>query len=302
MLRVLSSIRLANLIILVYCIFLIIAMLKPEKKLLDSIWFFILGILFFFNLTACTLKQLVNYRKNKIGLALFHIGLVLVLLGNGINFFWGKEGILQLGLGQTRIVDKSNLLNYREGKFASPWEGDLEITLQDIKVEKDQGKPKVKYGNLLVVNRQTNAIAQIPFDYVNSFQSNGLYFWPLERGYAPVLELTDELIHWSLQTKKLNNQEVYEGNLKTGDLDLKGQLKEQKLILIYQQGKETKEKVLSQGQTVFINGQQIKWLETSYWLAFSVKYQPGNSIIWPGTLLLIIGSAYHYLPLLWKKG
>lgn len=301
MLRQLSSKVLAINLIGVLLVYLIFAILRKDRVLLDSYLFFVLGLALYLNLLACLLVQFKKFGIRKAGSVGLHLGLVLILSGNGINYLFEKHGFLQLGLGQTKAIYRQNLIDYSAGKLATTWQDELEVKLQDLSVDSNSGYPRIKHGTLVVLNNKSGVIQQIPFDYVNSFEVDGINFWPHERGYAPLLELPEELIHWSLATQKKDGVETYRGNIVIRGVNVKGLLKEGKLFLYYSVDGKNYETTIKPGEVFYINNAAVRWVDTSFWIVFSVTDQPGNSLIWSGAIISIIGTAVHYLQLLWKK-
>lgn len=125
MIKILSSIKLAILLIVVLIVILAISSIKPE--ILNSLIFLIPLILFFINLTLCTvirIKREINGEiPFKVGPDIIHLGLLALIIGGFLSILTNKEISKVLAIGDsvqyreyTLRVDSYNYFEYLDGR------------------------------------------------------------------------------------------------------------------------------------------------------------------------------------------
>jgi len=302
----LSSKNLANTLVLIITVYLTLAMIRPQGKLLDSPAFLGLGLLFFLNLSACTLKLALSKPKGRrAGLMVLHLGLLTLLSGMALNHFWGGEGYRYLGVGQEIPLAARDIREWKGGLLAKNWDSGYTIKLADINLEMKDGKVYLRSGT---VQYYKEVSGQSPISFQQPLDLGGARIRVRERGFAPILDWGNELVQWTIPTQRHLGQETYRGKLDRNGFRLSGEYfpagsdgRQGKLRVKVQEAETWKSFDLAPGEAFIINGQRVIWQDTGYWLLLSFNIEPGLYWILLGSVLITGGSAGYYLPLLWKR-
>lgn len=254
------------------------------------------------------LKQIMARPKGRrLGLLVLHLGLVSTLLGIGINYLWGGQGFLQLGVDQEKPLVWSMLRNWRGGPLLKQWDSGYIVKLLNIEIEMKDGKAYNKSGLLQYRNRQ-DQISQRPVSFVQPLELEDTRLWVKERGFAPVLDWGNELMQWGIQTQRLGEQEIYRDQMTKNGYNFVGEYfpggqdgRQGKLLLRVRGANGEQAYTLFPGDSFMVGKQRVYWQDTSYWMVLTVTIQPGLPLVWNGAVLIIIGCTWYYLPLLWKR-
>lgn len=303
-----ASKTLANALVIITAIYLTIAILWPQAKLLDSPAFIGLGLLFFCNLSACTLKQVMARPKGpRLGLLVLHLGLVAILMGVGFNYLWGGQGFLHLGVEQEKPLVSGMLRNWRGGPLLKQWDSGYSVKLLNVRIEMKAGKTYLRSGTLEYRNSQGQR-GQRTVSFVQPLKLAGARLWVNERGFAPVLDWGDELVQWGIQTQRHGDRETYRDQMTKPGYNFQGEFfpggqdgRQGKLLLKVRGPRDEQTYTLLPGESFMVGGQRVFWQDTSYWMVFTVTIQPGLPLVWIGSILIIAGCTWYYLPLLWKR-
>ena len=306
--NLLASKNLANGLVLVITIYLTIAMLWPQNKMLDSPALLGLGLLFFINLSACTLKLALSKPKGRrLGLLIFHGGLITLLIGMGLNHFWGGEGLRYLGVDQEIPLAAREIREWKGGFLAKDWDSGYTIKLTGARVEMEKGEVHLRNATLQYYNNE-GQVAETPISFLSPLDLGGARIRVRERGFAPILDWGMQVIQWTIPTQRHLTSETYRGKLTLGENNLSGEYfpagqdgRKGKLVVRVQEQGSWKTFTLKPGDSFTVNGQKVVWQDTGYWLLLSFTVEPGLWWVVVGTLLILGGNAYYYLPLLWKR-
>lgn len=191
-------------------------MLVPVIKLLGlnqvfhTKWFLLLGMLFFLNLTSCTLGQANRviklwrtFHQNQptipkwfwgvFGNSIFHIGLTIVVLGGLVSFGYKFSGYVEVTEGETFTESHQNYAQISEGPFFNEQHLGFNLTVDKVKsIYSSSGQLDYAISQFTVTdsNREPfSATAERgqPFSY------RGTIFYYAKSGFAPFITLRNPL-------------------------------------------------------------------------------------------------------------
>src|SRR3989338_5850832 len=107
LLRFFGSIKLAILLILLLAAVLVVATFfesaygtdAVQYSIYKTIWFGALLLLIGLSVTAAALKKY-PWKKHQLGFVITHLGIVILIIGSFISFWWGIDGSLPLLNGE----------------------------------------------------------------------------------------------------------------------------------------------------------------------------------------------------------
>ncbi len=176
------------------------------NQVFQTKWFLILSIIFFVNLSSCTIGQISRLRKlrqavlregqsssNKYwgaaGNCIFHIGLVIVTVGGLLTLSYKMSGYVEIAECETFVEQHQNYLSVTEGALFN--ENHLGFQLSVSKLNrsfKENGQLDYVVANLAVTDNgrepfEESAELGQPFSY------RGITFYYLKSGFAPFVTI-----------------------------------------------------------------------------------------------------------------
>ena len=285
----------------------------PEYYFRTSL-FKLLLLLLFLNMALCTIKQAVNYvsrmlngnRRNsfwfkRAGTTLLHFGIVLVLMGGGINAYYGQNA--QISILEGDRVDISRVLQIKQPVY-------LHLNKFSIDFNRD-GTPAQYYSSLDVSGndkktKKTNVSVNHPLNYqgIKAYQESFGNLIKVEQNFGDgkstkALYAEEDIFNVSgsnLQVKVYKYIPNFDPNYGMETKTLRPD--NPKIIYAVYNNKTLLDAgTASFGEKIQISaGQYIIFTGVKPYTVLKVKTDPGKPLTSFGGLLLIIGICMALLP------
>ncbi|MCL4439018.1 MAG: cytochrome c biogenesis protein ResB [Firmicutes bacterium] len=227
--NLLKSKRLAAVLILLLAVVATIGMVRPETEIFQTRWFAGLGIVFFTNLTSCTVQQIINsyrlwsksgsliktgnnvkistsldidgggpkYRlrvKGRIGIwgaAVFHIGLILITVGAFVSGTMKMSGYIRVAEGETRYELHHDYEGVEEGPFfdESRHSG-IGLVLRKQNIILDKSGDVDEIISDIAIIDNGRAVRTASLGEKEPVIYRGIRIFQKKAGFAPFLEIT----------------------------------------------------------------------------------------------------------------
>lgn len=238
--------------------------------------------------------------KGWMGSLVFHLGMVVVLLGFAWSLLFGLQGALILPVGTTKTVP-NELFNVKKGlfyrdridfsatmkRFEPLTQGGVNTQLKSTVSFVDADKQKVQ-------DIDINQPGKIQNVYLRTFKFGNAPYLRFEKDGAIVIEdyiilgksegniesdwisIGQENIQIEL-IKDVNKEDPYQGRPT-----------EVRLNIYEESGKQTKG-VIPPNQRVQIGDYQVSFIDYTQWVYYDVSYDPGEYLIYLGSALMVMG-------------
>lgn len=191
-----------------YPLFIPIVKLLGLNQVFQTKWFLILGLIFFGNLTSCTLGQINRVWKLRrtlrrdehtvpkgfwgvLGNCVFHIGLVIIVVGGLLSLGYKMSGYVEIAEGEAFMESHRNYASLTEGPLFNENHLGFQVTVNKLnRIFKDDGQ--LDY----VISRFTVADSgREPFEATaergQPFTYRGTTFYYSKSGFAPFVTIKD---------------------------------------------------------------------------------------------------------------
>lgn len=190
------------------------SLLAPAVKLLglnqvfQTKWFLLLGLLFFINLTCCTLGQIKRVWKlwnafhqegstvpkgfwRVFGNCIFHIGLAIIVVGGLLTFSYKMAGYVEVAEGETFMESHQNYGSITEGPLFNEHHLSFQFTVNKVnRIFTNDGQLDYVISQLTVTDngRQTY---EATVERGQPFTYRGTTFYYSKSGFAPFVTIKD---------------------------------------------------------------------------------------------------------------
>ncbi|WP_418790416.1 hypothetical protein [Phosphitispora sp. TUW77] len=266
-------------------------------------------LLFEINLISCTFRQLkkaVNRRLK--GSVIFHIGLVIIVLGALIQFAFGFTGYFRIIEGDVFESRQDNYYIAREGVFYREEPVKSELFLQKIDIPPDDQEGTRGRGLLTLV--RDGEVAAKQWVSADDSLSYGLMDIAFNRmGYYLMLDYTDSLgktlaaYPLLLQSVEILDGTGFSGSLKIQGTDYTISLKSEhvpefQVTVDKKVSGEQAETIYkgraAVGDTVSLDRNEITLSHLVPWIIFRIRYEYGFYIIYAGMIIATAGMLLLY--------
>lgn len=300
--------------------------------LFGSGWFLLLCSLLFVNLLACTGMQLirlaVNFRSMKtygkikrVGVLLFHLGLILIISGSFVKKAAGMSGFMKIAKGETRYETHNDYEVLEEGAyFTEARHRNFAMTLMNQKnVYGDRGAIKDIVSEFRI--KDGAEVTTLKLGIFSPVEYKGVRFYFNKHGFAPKIRIAGEkgaLLH---ETYLVVDTSIHNGSISfqtegfapaelpyAMDIDFypnypaKPEVPPYKLInpamkVSVTNGQEyvIKDKVILSGEPLTFAGYKFSFGDVKPWTGVDIKRDPGEKTVAGGYILTLIGISLMYL-------
>lgn len=250
-----------------------------------------------------------------LGSPLFHIGLVIVVIGVLISFTFKIQGRVNITEGQSFTGTRNEYLDFKKGIFAQ--EPIDVFRIGNEKVNVNINKNQFHFSSDIVMLDKNGTVLDKKAVKTNvNLKYRGYTFYPYDFGYSPavIIEEKGNLIfsaYSQLETKQADDKINYAGTIK---VDEKGWvIKTQFIPNIMKEGNPNQplnptlmlnfkdnlgnnlyEGSISMGQEKRVGDIVIKFPEYRYWIGFIVVNDPGVNLIFIGSIIALFGVVFLY--------
>lgn len=344
LLKRLGSKKLALVLIVVIAVFMAVAMvIQRPGALFASIWFLALIAVFGLNLVACTWlqvqkawrhhvksRQALENRRSRSGLFLrvrgwslgiFHVGLVLIVLGALINFGTTLEGYKYLGPGQVYTEEHGGYNQLVEGPLFLEQHRRFQVRLDRVEMDFPTGDTPYLKQAVLSFFQDSRLATTGEVTFTKAFYYSGYQFFLDERGFSALIRVgrddspgSDSYL--SFETKRLHKKEEYRNTFGLGPYqvmarfyptppDEAGEIKDYKPVQpeihfdVKEGSKTVFRGVLAKGKKVVLpDGTGIELVDVDFWVALKITRNLGVPLVFAGFGLstLFILLYYGFLP------
>lgn len=337
----LASKNMAMVLIIVITLFMAVAMLtRRPGALFASSWFLALIAVFELNLLACTWLQaqkawrsyakirqaIKNYRPAGLwflpiqiwSLTIFHVGLILLVLGALINFSTTLKGYKYLGPGQVFTEEHGGYSWLVEGPLFREQHKRFQVRLDKVVMDFPAGDtPHLKRAELTILQEDLLRTTK-EATFIRPFYYDDYQFFLDDRGFSTLLKLgrdddPSSTSYLSFETKRLDGTEEY---MKTFDLgsyqvnasfyptppDETGEIKNYKPVQpeihfdIKEGSKTVFRGVVPKGEKVMLpDGTAIEFIKVDFWAAFKITRNVGIPLVFAGFGISLLSIMLYYL-------
>ena len=263
--------------------------------------------------------------KNKLGKygsVVFHISLLLMLLGFTLSSLMSMEGTMVITEGQTRPDEPSSYVFLRLAPFFPPANEDkFAVTLQQLKINyPGQGVPD-DYSSAITLTTNSGTTKEALVTKSAPAYLDGISFHQDLYGYAPAVVIKDKTgrlileTYVNLATRSQPSAQTYEDSFTVPGTELKVGLtffpdlskKENYITGSYQPVNPGLQVLVSQGEQVLFSGSaaigetiefgnyQVGFPDFRRWSAIMISKDPGLPLVYSGFLLAVAGLIMIYL-------
>jgi cytochrome c biogenesis protein ResB len=368
-------------VILIFVLVVVSALgvLVPKLSVFQTRWFAVLGVVFFMNLTACTLQQLMNafrlwrnrhqlikndknfkhyisdknenlsnlaqflqkrgydvvpgnngnllWTKHNFGIwgaSIFHIGLILIIIGAFISGALKMSGYMKIAEGEVRYEQHENFEALEEGPFFNEaWHTGVGITLNKQRVQVDKNGLIENVISDISIMKGGGYTQKASLGEKESVIYDGLRIFEKDSGFAPFIEIAgpDQATllksYLLLETDNTGTPErfylkgfqlpnttcrinidfypdmVVQGNkITTNKLILSNPCA---VVSLTDANRKIAEKVIRPGQSVDLQGYSLKMGEIKQWSGFDIVNDQGADYVFGGSWVALVGLILMYL-------
>lgn len=267
------------------------------------------------------------FRKNSWGVwgsTIFHVGLIMVLLGGLLSQGFKMTGYMMLGEGEIRseshemygVINESAL-------FREKWHSGFDIGLMRLDKEISPDGWVNKRRARIFIAEQGQKVLEATVERGQPLDYKGMRIYFYDWGFAPLVTVTDFSGKPSFQSYVLFNthryptwDRFYSENTALGNSGLvmnaefypdyvneQGQEKTRSELIknprfklsIKQENKEIYNGPVTPGQTIQVGEFNITWGEIRFWTGFEMVRDPGANLVFAGSWLALSGLVILYL-------
>jgi len=321
------------------------AFLAPVVKLLglnrvfQTKWFLILVLIFFINLTSCTLGQLNRLWRLRqtlrqdgqavpqgywgvLGNCIFHLGLVIIVIGSLLTFGYKMSGYVEITEGETFVESHGNYGTITEGPLFDENHLGFQVThdKQTRYFEKDGQLDYVT--SRITVRDNGKEIVYPEVERGRPFTYRGVTFYHYKSGFAPFITITDPQGQKVLEGYAVFNSLWHNNNGQYNmDLELPGTeiilkarfypdaiVKNDRMTTrtlklanpviqatVMEKGKLTGKVEFKPGQNAAYNGWTMSMGDVRFWSGYEVVRDPGAGAIFAGFWICLAGLTMSFL-------
>lgn len=322
-----------------YQLFVPIVEFLGLNQVFQTKWFLGLGLIFVINLTSCTVGQINRVWKLRytlrrdepalpkgywgvFGNCIFHIGLVIIVVGGLLTLGYKMSGYVEIAEGETFVESHRNYGSVTEGPLFNENHLGFEVTVTKLeRIFTDEGNLDYVRSRLTVADSgrkpfESTAELGQPFTY------RGITFYYSKSGFAPFVTIKDPQGQTVLEGYALfnsmwhNNTGEYNMDLEIPgtDMVLKARFYPDAIIkdrrvttktlqlanpviqaLVMEKNNPAGKIELRPDRNATFKGWTIGMGDVRLWAGFEVVRDPGAPVIFSGFLICLAGLIMSFL-------